>query len=254
MKRIEHRFARLPAPGPAERLHWRSGTLADYGTLADFHYLRNRPATATRILVAEDPRPTVGARFTGQSGRSAVVAVLVESMPALNCRLRDVALNGRYAGWSDRRFAARLLNAEVRCISRVVVHPQWRGLGLAVELVRRALTTMTTCYTEALAAMGRVHPFFKRAGMTEYRRWPLQRDQRLIDALRSVRIEPWRLADEQGMCDYLEGDEPCARFIRRELARWAGRSLTLPQQLITARDHLLCEPLYYLKARDDDTH
>lgn len=253
MRELHQRFDRLPAPDPIRRLQWRSGTLADYQPLAGFHYLRHRPATATRVIVAEDPRPTAIDRFTGSPEPPRVVAVLVESLPALSCRLRDQALDGRYADWSDRRFAARLLNAEMRCISRVVVHPQWRGLGLAVELVRRALTTMTTAYTEALAAMGRVHPFFKRAGMTEYRRWPLQRDQRLIDALARVDFEPWRLADTRHMQRWLVGGDHRAEFIREELARWAGRRLPLADQLLRARDHLLREPLYYLKAREDES-
>lgn len=63
-----------------------------------------------------------------------------------------------------------LLNAEVRCISRVIVHPSFRGLGIGVGLVRHALDTATTPYTEAIAAMGWVHPLFEKAGMEAF--WP----------------------------------------------------------------------------------
>lgn len=165
--------------------------------------------------------------------------------------------------------AARLLNSEVRCISRVVVHPQWRGLGLAVKLVRHALETMTTPYTEALAAMGRVHPFFKLAGMAEYRRPALKDRRRLLDALRYCGVEPWELASEERMgrvmrggaaCDLrlAEGAKPQAAgtrdasrnpqgaLLRRELARWAGGRLTLTEQLDKAREELLCEVVYYI--------
>jgi len=250
-------------------LRWRAGSLADYAALAEFHYLRGRPAAATRVLVIEDAAPTVAERFRGEPDPPRVVAVLVESLPALSCRLRDVALAGRYAGWSDRRAAARLLNREVRCLSRVVVHPQWRGLGLAVALVREALATMTTPYTEALAAMGRVHPFFRKAGMREYRRWPLPRDQRLRDALAQVGVEPWELASRRRMAARLglrrDGDDAIAAgrtpvetlsvdrrdLLLRELGRWAGRRRPLEAQLARARDHLLCEPVYYLKARSE---
>ncbi|MAE61809.1 MAG: hypothetical protein CMJ49_10700 [Planctomycetaceae bacterium] len=225
-----------------------------YPALAEFHYLRHRPVTAVRVLVLEDVRPTVIGRYTQQRRQRHVIALLVESFPALNCALRNHALGERYRGWRDRRTGARLLNAELRCISRVIVHPQWRGLGLAVRLVREALDTMTTPYTEALAAMGRVHPFFARAGMTEYRRWPHARDQRLLDALRYADIASWHLANVSDMQQRLARGAsslpPPTRLLRAELARWAGRQLTLHEQLTRARDHLLCEPVYYLKGQD----
>ena len=71
---------------------------------------------------------------------------------------------GRYAG-PDRRAALGRLNAEVEWISRVIVHPTYRGCGLAVRLVRHALATAPVPVVEALAAMGKIHPFFARAGM-----------------------------------------------------------------------------------------
>ncbi len=238
-------------------LRLREGRLADYGVLGRFHYLRNKPVTATRVFVVERCAPTVVGRYVGRPAERQTAGVLVESLPALSCALRDQALGGRHAGWGDRGSAARLLNGELRCISRVVVHPQWRGLGLAVKLVRHALATMTTPFVEALAAMGRVHPFFARAGMTEYRRWPHRRDQRLLDALRFAGFEPWALANVGRMERWLSNrtadgaaDRQGAGVVRGELRRWAGARWPLADQLRLARDRLLCEPVYYLKARD----
>jgi GNAT superfamily N-acetyltransferase len=240
------RFSSCTAPpSPADTLHLRPGQLTDYNALASFHYLRNKPVTATRVLVLEDHAPDIAHRFDGRPSPPRIVAVLIESYPALSCALRSIALPGRYDGWADRRSAARLLNAEVRCISRVVVHPQWRSLGLAVKLVRHALATMTTPYTEALAAMGRVHPFFAMAGMTEYRRWPLPSDQRLCDALTAAGLELWQLASLDRMTRHC-ADQP---WLVRELRRWGAARFgsDTPALLQAARDHLLCEPLYYLK-------
>lgn len=272
---LQDRFAALPAASPADRLVGRDGSLADYAALGEFHYLAHKPGTATRVLVLDDPHPPIASRFVGSGAtpqseawgvRSSMitrpshtarpsravwhpkseshpVAVLVESYPSLSCVLRNHATGGRYTGWSDRRAAGRLLNAEVRCISRVVVHPQWRGLGLAVRLVRHALATATTPYTEALASMGRVHPFFERAGMTAYRRHPHARDQRLLDAMRCAGIEPWELASERLIRKRLVESE----LLRRELRRWAGAKLTVDEQIAKARSHLLCEPVYYIR-------
>jgi ABC-type ATPase with predicted acetyltransferase domain len=56
-------------------------------------------------------------------------------------------------------------NANVRTLSRVIVHPQFRSIGLASLLVREVCRGAETRYVEALAVMGRVHPFFERGGM-----------------------------------------------------------------------------------------
>jgi ABC-type ATPase with predicted acetyltransferase domain len=89
------------------------------------------------------------------------VAVLSYPTPALRTRERALSLTGP-------RYGERLrwINANLRTISRVIVHPQFRSLGLASQLVRRVLEDCPTRYVEAVAAMGLVHPFFVRAGMT----------------------------------------------------------------------------------------
>jgi GNAT superfamily N-acetyltransferase len=102
-----------------------------------------------------------------QRGEPAIAGLLVVSPPALNCRGRNVATGGRYVTPVDgRRQAACRLNREIECISRVIVHPLYRGLGLARRLVRHALATAETPHVEALAAMGKLHPLFERAGMS----------------------------------------------------------------------------------------
>ncbi|MEX2672543.1 MAG: hypothetical protein WD294_10575 [Phycisphaeraceae bacterium] len=231
------------------RLQLRLGTMEDYHALAEFHYLRRQPSTATRVLVLEDERTTPVGRFTDNRRHRQTVGVLVESLPALGSTMRNAALDDRYRGLAELGCCAgKLVNAELRCISRVVVHPQWRSLGLAVRLVRHALATMTTPYTEAMAAMGRVHPFFELAGMQAYPRWPHKRDQRLRDALASAGIALWQLASVERMTQHV-ASEPTG-FLRAELKRWAGRKhATLADQLEAARRDLLCEPVYYLKAR-----
>ena len=85
--------------------------------------------------------------------------------------------------------------------------------------------------------------------MTEYQRWPHQRDQRLLDAMRAAGLEPWQLADPSAMHALLQRDD--RSLLRAELAHWAGRHLPLERQLARARDNLLCEPVYYLKTAAD---
>ncbi|MCC7193337.1 MAG: hypothetical protein IT444_11200 [Phycisphaeraceae bacterium] len=249
---LAERFAKLPAAPIESGLELRAGTRRDYRVLAKHHYRAGEPATITRVLVLAEPA-RAGSRWR-RGGDSTPAAVLLESLPSLACRLRDQATCDRYAAIRDPVTRASLLNAEIRCISRVVVDPRWRGLGLAVRLVRAALRTATTPYTEALAAMGRVNPFFERAGMTAYRRPPHAHDARLVAALDRVGIAVVSLGlldltvtriDKLPLSD--------RAWLVRELTRWYARSQKqrgsrppVRDMLAAARRRLLCEPVYYL--------
>ncbi|MEM6391176.1 MAG: GNAT family N-acetyltransferase [Planctomycetota bacterium] len=244
------------------RLAWRveAGTRRDYDALAHHHYRAGKPATATRVLVVRDQRPTPVARMRGcVAEEGEVVAVLVESLPSLSCRLRDAALQDRYRCLAVRS-RAQLLNREVRTISRVVVDPRYRGQGLAVALVREALQTATTAVTEAVAAMGKVNPFFERAGMAAYRRPPLPCDSRLMDVLRSSGFGAAALVDPAGTAAQLDHEAVWGPMLRRELRRYhrqsCGRSRARDSDdpvvhLQTARQKLLLQPVYYLFRRGD---
>ena len=144
---------------------WRitRGTLLDYYSLAAFHYLAGPPATHKRVYVIHPPG---GA--SGLAGRYCPPAAVLVVSPPLPCvRGRNIATDGRYST-TDRTRSLALLNAEVEAISRVVVHPVYRGLGLAGRLIRHALAKAQTPVVEALAVMGRIHPLFDRAGMASY--------------------------------------------------------------------------------------
>ncbi len=253
---VKERFARLPAGGVEGRLVLEEGGRRDYAVLAGHHYKARAPVTFGRVIVLRDKCGGVGDRYLGRGGSGRVVGVLVESYSTLSCRLRDFALHNRYGQIRDMRQRAVVINAEVRCISRVVVHPQWRGLGLAVRLVKASLTKPETAFTEALAAMGSVHPFFERAGMTAYRRPAHVYDARLGAALKWVGIEPMDLAvldeTERRIMGLADGER---RWLLGELDRWyrqvmgrrRNRSDSVGERLRLAQQRLLCEPVYFLK-------
>ena len=128
------RLARTPSAAPILR----AGTMRDYHALARFHYRATRPATIARILTLDDPN------------HDEPVGVLVLSMPTLNGRWRDEAWPGRFRA-RDRSAAAARINRELRTISRVIIDPRYRGLGLAARLVRAYLSSPDTPATEAIA-------------------------------------------------------------------------------------------------------
>lgn len=56
------------------------------------------------------------------------------------------------------------LTRQLWTLSRVVLHPAYRGGGIAAAFVRGACELCPVPWIEALAVMGRVNPFFERAG------------------------------------------------------------------------------------------
>jgi GNAT superfamily N-acetyltransferase len=92
-----------------------------------------------------------------------LIGVVVLSYPSALHRTRH-----RVFGLRSMPFGERLhwVNANLRTISRVVVHPQFRGVGLSTTLIRAAVDACPTPFVEASARMGRAHPLFDRAGFT----------------------------------------------------------------------------------------
>lgn len=91
------------------------------------------------------------------------VGICVFWAPAAGLKLRS-----RYFGLTNPRSATALsaLNQQLWLLARVVLHPTYRGAGIAAAFVRRACQTCPVPWIETLSAMGRANPFFERAGFT----------------------------------------------------------------------------------------
>jgi hypothetical protein len=137
------------------RLLLSAGSREDYHELARFHYRPKPPATSPAVLRV---------RYEAD-GDARTIAVAVLSHPTVALYARDRLLNLTRMSPPAR---LRWVNRNVRCISRVIVHPTFRSLGLATLLAREFLRRSPTRYVEALAVMARAHPFFARAGMTPH--------------------------------------------------------------------------------------
>lgn len=179
----------------------------EYAHLAGLHYRAGPPATRVRTLGAYD-------RASGQA-----VGVLVVSMPVLNASWREAAWPGRYL-CADKRESARRINRELRAISRVIVDPRWRGVGIACALVRAYLCTPLSEKTEAVAAMGGCCRFFRGAGMREFIVPPSGADTRLRGFLAAHGIAEWTLADPVHLLPTVR----CGTELEREVRRWSAAS------------------------------
>lgn len=186
------------------------GQPKDYHALAHLHYRAAEPATIALVLSARDAD-------TGE-----LAGVLLISHPTLNGAWRDRAWPGRFST-GDRRRDAQRVNRELRCISRVIVDPRYRSLGVARAMVEAYLARPLTPRTEALAAMGGACPFFEAAGMRRIEMGPHPRDTRLLEALRAAGLARWRLTTPRAAWDRLARSGH-AETIQAELRAWANGS------------------------------
>jgi len=129
----------------ARGLHIEEGSLKDYKSLAEFHY-RNPETHPIPIKI-----------FVLKREDGEAVGVILYSYPPVNMFGRKKA--------AGRRVSIEELNNDWATISRVVLHPKYRSIGLGIRLVKETLLLVGRPYIEAMAVMARYNPFFEKAGM-----------------------------------------------------------------------------------------
>jgi len=153
-----------------------------YDELAGWHYRGRNIGPCTAVF---------GARHRGERRWAGVI---VYGMAAIGSEMRAKAMAtiGCEGPLDEKSIRERIdwLNANVRCISRVIVEPRYRGIGLGVRLVRETLPLAGVPVVEAIAAMGEVNPFFEKAGMMRFGAGSSEGRERMARALRDVGIEP----------------------------------------------------------------
>ena len=222
------------------------GGVADYERLGGFHYRGGGlgPFAAIFALRAE--------RSLARRAGVKAVGVVVYTMPSVGCELRNAATGDFFSGF-DKVTRLSLINKNIRCISRVVIEPRFRGLGLASLLVRETMPRLGVAIVEAMAVMGEVNPFFERAGMQAYTGSRPERCVHMVEAFSMVGIEQEDLADGERVQEVLErlgGGE--AEFIEGQMRSFLGsygRRRGMPRGLERTRyvlGKLTLRPVYYI--------
>jgi hypothetical protein len=220
--------------------------LDEYNELGRFHYREGAARPHVAIYAIKDMHPLV-ARLGGLAG------VIVYTMPVPNLELRNVATDGRFTGLGDRRMQLQMANKYIRCISRVIIEPRYRGLGLAGWLVAETMPRLGVPIVEAVAVMGRVNPFFERAGMNRYEAKSATRSEQLTEALGMVDIDKRELIEPQVVQDKLDGLSGLeAEFIERQIDNFLqtyGKRSQMPAGIERTRyvlSKLTSRPVYYI--------
>ncbi|MFH1327299.1 MAG: ABC transporter ATP-binding protein [Candidatus Bathyarchaeota archaeon] len=134
----------------------KKGSIEDYHKLSRFHY-RSKSHEESEGLRARDCFKLL---FKGE-----LIGVIVYSRSYLNLKPRNMIFGKRYVFTPGDIHTANLINEEIARISRVVIHPKFRGIGLGYYLVKETMSKVDAKVIEALAVMARYNPFFEKAGM-----------------------------------------------------------------------------------------
>lgn len=229
-----------------ENLQILSGCLDDYKLLARYHYRGNHPGPITAIFALKSQTS-----ITGVLGPK-TIGVVVYSTAGPSLELRNIATGNFFVGL-DRSTQLSLINANIRRISRLIIEPRFRGLGLASRLVRETMPLVNVPIIEAVAVMGWVNPFLERAGMKAYKAKPATSSVQFIEALGLVGIEQNDLIDPsrvQNKFDCLGDSE--ARFIEHQIRHFLkshGRRRNMPPGIERTRyilTKLTVRPVYYI--------
>ncbi|MDQ3332847.1 MAG: ATP-binding cassette domain-containing protein [Planctomycetota bacterium] len=131
----------------ADELSMTIGSLADWPRFARWHYRSHRVGSVRFVTVLWHREQQIG--------------ICVFTTPPLSLAGRH-----RYFGRSGKwtRLTIGSVNRQLATLSRVVLHPTYRGAGVAAAFVRQSCELCPYPWIESLAQMGRINPFFEKAG------------------------------------------------------------------------------------------
>jgi len=147
--RVPGKEAYLKRISFADRCKITTGSRLDWPYFARWHYRSHNLGSVRFVTVLwHDDRP---------------IGICVFTSPPLSLAQRNRFFRRR-SRWS--RLGLRVLNRQLVHLSRVVLHPTYRGAGLAAQFVRDSCEAVPFPWVETLAAMGQINPLFERAGFT----------------------------------------------------------------------------------------
>jgi ABC-type lipoprotein export system ATPase subunit len=158
------------------------GTTEDWRKLACFHYRSHKIAAPRKIFCLKRGEELCG--------------VIVYCYPPPTCFGRRLVLP---------KMSMKELNEKLSIISRVVVHPKYRTIGLGVKLVRETLAKAGTPCVEMPAVMAKYNPFAEKAGMRKIAEQPPPKEAlKIAETLRQLGFDIQLLGSEKYVLNKLQ--------------------------------------------------
>ena len=156
-------------------MHVEEGTIEDWRRLSGFHYRSHRACAPRRVFCLKRGEELCG--------------VIVYAYPPPVAFGRRLVLP---------RMSMQELNAKLSTVSRVVVHPKYRTIGLGSRLIRETLPLVGTPYVELTAVMAKYNPFAEKAGMRRIAEQPPPKEAlRIAEVLKQLGFNLQLLGSEK---------------------------------------------------------
>ncbi|MBT0160206.1 GNAT family N-acetyltransferase [Candidatus Bathyarchaeota archaeon A05DMB-2] len=182
----------------------KEGTTEDWRKLSGFHYRSHKIAAPRKIFCLKRGEELCG--------------VIVYCYPPPTCFGRRLVLP---------KMPMKELNEKLSIITRVVVHPKYRTIGLGSKLVKETLPLAGTSYVEMPAVMAKYNPFAEKAGMRKIAEQPPPKEAlKVVETLHKLGLNAQLLSSEKYVLNKLQtlNDKEVAKiretFIRNSHARF----------------------------------
>jgi GNAT superfamily N-acetyltransferase len=171
-------------------MHVEEGSIKDWNVLAGFHYRSHRVPAPRKI-------------FCLKRGWDELCGVIVYSYPASTSFGRRLMMP---------QMSMKEMNQKLSSISRVVVHPKYRTVGLGSKLIRDTLSLAGTENVEMSAVMAKYNPFAEKAGMTRVAiQDPPKEALKVLEVLKKLGFDEELLGSSRHVNEKLEA------FSRKEI-------------------------------------
>ncbi len=163
------------------------GYLADWRRLSGFHYRSHNAGASREVYCLKRGHELCG--------------VIVYCYPPPGCAGRRLVLPGK--------LSMKGLNLGLSTISRIVIHPKYRSIGLGAKLIRETLPRVGTPCVEMIAVMAKYNPFAEKAGMKKVlEQMPSEEALRVADVLSGLGFNLKLLGSQKHVLDKLQSLSP----------------------------------------------
>ena len=227
------------------------GSFEDYEKLKRYHYKNSNEKKSSKLRIQNCYKLTY---------KNSVIGVIVYSNSYLNLKPRNMVFGDRYLFTPGDLHKAKLINEEIARISRVIIHPKFRGIGLGEFLVKQTMPNVNAKVVEVLAVMAKYNPFFEKAGMVkvEYTKQKTSIDQK-IDTFLKERNFDFKLSKSKTYCkDYFntlntEDKQTLIGYLKEFIEQPFIKTKEVTPELLTKTQHTNGNYLYWINATKLET-
>jgi ABC-type lipoprotein export system ATPase subunit/GNAT superfamily N-acetyltransferase len=158
-------------------------TMEDYHQLSYLHYRGTRVTAPQNLYKLTHKDQTIG--------------IIAYTYPAIRGSGRKKAV--RYHP------TLKEINQDWALISRVIIHPKYRGIGLGTHIIQATLPMQGRKHVELVAVMAQYHPFAERAGMRLIHiHEPDESIRKAVRNLHNLGIHPAYLGNREYTAEFIQ--------------------------------------------------